>query len=87
MSSRSLNVLCMLLGNPAWLSRPGLHSLGALSILSISLPSVFLKQGMQTFVYLYFISRFGFKSGIRRLIAPVPVHCFSITSVVFVYPF
>ena len=28
------------------------------------------------FVYLYylFISRFGFKSGIRLLIAPVPVH-------------
>ena len=34
------------------------------------------------FVYLYkylFISRFGFKSGICLLIAPVPVHCFSIT--------
>ena len=33
------------------------------------------------FVYLeyLFISRFGFKSGIRLLIAPVPVHCFSIT--------
>ena len=33
------------------------------------------------FVYLYylFISRFGFKSGIGLLIAPVPVHCFSIT--------
>ena len=26
-----------------------------------------------------FISRFGFKSGICPLIAPVPVHCFSIT--------
>ena len=26
-----------------------------------------------------FISRFGFKSGICLLIAPVPVHCFSIT--------
>ena len=34
------------------------------------------------FVYLQylFISRFGFKSGICLLIAPVPVHCFSITS-------
>ena len=34
------------------------------------------------FVYLLylFISRFGFKSGICLLIAPVPVHCFSITS-------
>ena len=34
------------------------------------------------FVYLLclFISRFGFKSEICRLIAPVPVHCFSITS-------
>ena len=33
------------------------------------------------FVYLkyLFISRFGFKSGICLLIAPVPVHCFSIT--------
>ena len=33
------------------------------------------------FVYLkfLFISRFGFKSGICFLIAPVPVHCFSIT--------
>ena len=32
------------------------------------------------FVYLLylFISRFGFKSGICLLIAPVPVHCFSI---------
>ena len=29
--------------------------------------------------YLQFISRFGFKSGICLLIAPVPVHCFSIT--------
>ena len=26
-------------------------------------------------------SRFGFKSGICLLIAPVPVHCFSITSI------
>ena len=33
------------------------------------------------FVYLYylFIFCFGFKSGICLLIAPVPVHCFSIT--------
>ena len=33
------------------------------------------------FVYLkyLFISRFGFKSGICLLIAPVPAHCFSIT--------
>ena len=33
------------------------------------------------FVYLkyIFISRFGFKSGVCLLIAPVPVHCFSIT--------
>ena len=33
------------------------------------------------FVYLLysFISRFGFKSGICLLIAPAPVHCFSIT--------
>ena len=33
-------------------------------------------------VYLkyFFISRFGFKSGICLLIAHVPVHCFSITS-------
>ena len=33
------------------------------------------------FVYLLhlFISRFGFKTGICLLIAPVPVHCFSIT--------
>ena len=33
------------------------------------------------FVYLLylFISRFGFKSVICLLIAPVPVHCFSIT--------
>ena len=29
-------------------------------------------------IYL-FISRFGFKSGICLLIAPVPVHCFSVT--------
>ena len=27
----------------------------------------------------YLFSRFGFKSGICLLIAPVPVHCFSIT--------
>ena len=31
------------------------------------------------FAPLVFISRFGFKSGICLLIAPVPVHCFSIT--------
>ena len=33
------------------------------------------------FVYLLylFIPRFGFKSGVCLLIAPVPVHCFSIT--------
>ena len=33
------------------------------------------------FVYLQYllISRFGFKSGIYLLIAPVPDHCFSIT--------
>ena len=33
------------------------------------------------FVYLQylFISRFGIKSGICLLIAPVPVHCFSLT--------
>ena len=30
------------------------------------------------FVFL-FISHFGFKTGIWLLIAPVPVHCFSIT--------
>ena len=38
------------------------------------------------FVYLYylFISRFGIKSGICLLIAPVPVHCFSLT---FTYMF
>ena len=33
-------------------------------------------------VYYYLqtaVSRFGFKSGICLLIAPVPVHCFSIT--------
>ena len=43
------------------------HSVGHLFLLS--------------FVYLYFlfISHFGFKSGIRLLIAPVHVHCFSIT--------
>ena len=33
-----------------------------------------------------FISRFGFKSGICLLIAPVPVHCFSITSTKGQYP-
>ena len=34
-----------------------------------------------SFVYLLFlfIYNFGFKSGIWLLIAPVPVHCFSIT--------
>ena len=44
------------------------HSVGHLSSLS--------------FVYLYFlfISQFGFKSGIWLLIAPVSVHCYSITS-------
>ena len=31
-----------------------------------------------------FISRFGFKSGICLLIAPVPVHCFSITLIALV---
>ena len=30
---------------------------------------------------IYLFSRFGFKSGICLLIAPVPVHCFSITFV------
>ena len=37
------------------------------------------------FVYLLyiFISRFGFKSGIWILIAPVPVHCFSISFVIY----
>ena len=30
-------------------------------------------------IIILFISRFGFKSGIWFLIAPVPVHCFSIT--------
>ena len=30
-------------------------------------------------LFVIFISRFGFKSGICFLIAPVPVHCFSIT--------
>ena len=37
------------------------------------------------FLYLeyLFISRFGFKSGICLLIAPVPVHCFSITHYIF----
>ena len=34
-----------------------------------------------------FISRFGFKSGIRLLIAPVPVHCFSITFLIYVFLF
>ena len=28
---------------------------------------------------IFFISHFGFKSGICLLIAPVPIHCFSIT--------
>ena len=38
-----------------------------------------------SFVYLYFlfISYFGFKSGIWPLIAPVPVHCFPITFLLF----
>ena len=31
------------------------------------------------FVFFLFISHFGYKSGIKILIAPVPVHCFSIT--------
>ena len=31
------------------------------------------------FVFFLFISHFGFKSVIWLLIAPVPVHCFSIT--------
>ena len=31
------------------------------------------------FVFFIIISLFGFKSGIWLLIAPVPVHCFSIT--------
>ena len=35
------------------------------------------------FKYL-FISCFGFKSGICLLIAPVPVHCFSITLNMFI---
>ena len=36
---------------------------------------------------LYFQSSrvFGFKSGIYPMIAPVPVHCFSITSILFVF--
>ena len=40
------------------------------------------------FVYLLylFISRFGFKSGICLLIAPVPVHFFSITIIQSVKP-
>ena len=29
------------------------------------------------------VSRFGFKSGICLLIAPSPVHCFSITCIMF----
>ena len=39
-----------------------------------------------SFFYLYylFISRFGFKSGIWLKIAPVPVHCFSITFFKFI---
>ena len=40
------------------------------------------------FVYLsyLFISRFGFKSGICLLIAPVPVHCVSITFLISPVP-
>ena len=34
---------------------------------------------MYTPVHPRFISRFGFGGGICLLIAPVPVHCFSIT--------
>ena len=30
-------------------------------------------------ICILFISHFGFKGGILALIAPVPVHCFSIT--------
>ena len=36
------------------------------------------------FLYFLFIPHFGFKSGIWLLIAPVPVHCFSITFATFV---
>ena len=35
-------------------------------------------KGNALISYYLFISRFGFKSGICLLIAPVPVHCFSI---------
>ena len=38
------------------------------------------------FIFL-FISQFGFKSGIWLLIAPVPVHCFSITLTISFYTF
>ena len=40
------------------------------------------------FVYLeyIFISRFGFKSAICLLIAPVPVHCFSIFFYILIAP-
>ena len=34
-----------------------------------------------------FISRFGFKSGVCLLIAPVPVHCFSITYTMRMYTY
>ena len=33
---------------------------------------------LSIYIFFSFISRFGFKSGICLLIAPVPVHCFSI---------
>ena len=49
-----------------------------------------LLPGVELFVIIVFclfvnlfISRFGFKSGICLLIAPVPVHCFSITLILF----
>ena len=56
------------------------QSLGVATIWEIAARSV-SKLFSLYFVYLYylFISRFGFKSGICLLIAPVPVHCFSIT--------
>ena len=38
------------------------------------------------FLLYLFISRFGFKSGICLLIAPVPVHCFSITFTPYIFP-
>ena len=40
-----------------------------------------------SFVYLYFlfISHFDFKSGIWLLIAPVPVHCFSIITTISIF--